>query len=749
MIPPRSLRTAESSLVVLALLTLARAQLPLLGDPLSGSACRQVGYNQDGACASCLGDDALLLVSRADPLRPTIAGRLGEAQLPSWTPRGVESFGTRHALAMGAHGLLLADWDPADSLLETQTLSTGDCRALARSGDTLFAAAGGALEVWLPGDTVQPLFLSYHFTGGQVTALAGGDGRCWAATADSLYAVDYLDPEAPFPLAAVPLAAEALRARRSGELLLLPAGEEGLLAMDLQEPSDPQPLPAWQPGFPVLDILPWRDTKHLAAAAEHGICCVDLAQPEAPELLALWPVSPYSAGLALKGDTLLSAEGEDGLAAYLALEDPDGAPLLQPLGRCSTLPEVLALIPDPFPEFEDRFWLLDARTGFRCIGAGAFHPQGYGEFRQIPLPRPVTGGDLRGSWICGCGTNAGLRIVELLPEGHIVRGLFPYDPVHMLSFGPELLIAYITVNGFVAIKQMTPAPWSMMHHGTINLNCDPRLAAWIADHFLLAAADGRLFNVNVSDPQEPWLVETLEFDRAPTDLQHLDRENRSGPFLLAAGDLLLLELDGAGHLETLQTFEPETGAVVSCTAGQYTAFGAVDPPRLGWFPASLGNPGEGWEDPQWTALPGNPLRLRVGEGAGGLVALENGDLLPCVFSPENRLPRRGEEIRPPAGFALRAWPNPFNPVLRVEFTLPAPGPVRLALYDLLGRRRALLVERRLEAGVARIRWNPVEGSSTEVSQGKKGGGADPGAGIYFLVLECPGGSEVRKLCYLP
>ncbi|MDX1547900.1 MAG: alpha-amylase family glycosyl hydrolase [Rhodothermales bacterium] len=53
----------------------------------------------------------------------------------------------------------------------------------------------------------------------------------------------------------------------------------------------------------------------------------------------------------------------------------------------------------------------------------------------------------------------------------------------------------------------------------------------------------------------------------------------------------------------------------------------------------------------------------------------------------------------PAAFRLEAnYPNPFNPETTIRFTVPAPGPVRLAVYDVLGREVAVLVDAVLPAG---------------------------------------------------
>lgn len=51
------------------------------------------------------------------------------------------------------------------------------------------------------------------------------------------------------------------------------------------------------------------------------------------------------------------------------------------------------------------------------------------------------------------------------------------------------------------------------------------------------------------------------------------------------------------------------------------------------------------------------------------------------------------------------YPNPFNPTTSISFHLAQGGPVRLAVYDVHGRRVATLVEKRLEAGSHSLRFN--------------------------------------------
>jgi hypothetical protein len=57
------------------------------------------------------------------------------------------------------------------------------------------------------------------------------------------------------------------------------------------------------------------------------------------------------------------------------------------------------------------------------------------------------------------------------------------------------------------------------------------------------------------------------------------------------------------------------------------------------------------------------------------------------------------EVRQPETFALHQnYPNPFNPSTLIRYELPSSGPVRLALYDALGREVMLLASGDQPAG---------------------------------------------------
>lgn len=86
----------------------------------------------------------------------------------------------------------------------------------------------------------------------------------------------------------------------------------------------------------------------------------------------------------------------------------------------------------------------------------------------------------------------------------------------------------------------------------------------------------------------------------------------------------------------------------------------------------------------------------------------------------------------PAEFALHQnYPNPFDQVTHMSFGLPAPLPVRLVVYDVLGREVRTLVDEPLPAGWHRASWD-----------GRDEAGRAVAAGLYVVRLHA--GDHVRS-----
>lgn len=91
----------------------------------------------------------------------------------------------------------------------------------------------------------------------------------------------------------------------------------------------------------------------------------------------------------------------------------------------------------------------------------------------------------------------------------------------------------------------------------------------------------------------------------------------------------------------------------------------------------------------------------------------------------------------PPRLSLALYPNPFNPTLTLTYSVPASGPVEVAIFDVQGRRVATLVNEAVPAGEHSITWN-----------GRDAKGAHAASGIYFVRLLHRGRTQVRKTVLL-
>ncbi|MBD3165630.1 T9SS type A sorting domain-containing protein [bacterium] len=101
------------------------------------------------------------------------------------------------------------------------------------------------------------------------------------------------------------------------------------------------------------------------------------------------------------------------------------------------------------------------------------------------------------------------------------------------------------------------------------------------------------------------------------------------------------------------------------------------------------------------------------------------------FDPLNHTPESGP-VLPETITLSPAYPNPFNAVTQVGFTLPRSMSVTLRVVDLLGREVTRLAEGRQSTGYHEVQWNA---------------GSDP-SGVYFIRLETPVADRTRKVILL-
>jgi len=85
----------------------------------------------------------------------------------------------------------------------------------------------------------------------------------------------------------------------------------------------------------------------------------------------------------------------------------------------------------------------------------------------------------------------------------------------------------------------------------------------------------------------------------------------------------------------------------------------------------------------------------------------------------------------------KAFPNPFNPSTKIEFSVPKEAPTSVRVYDVHGRSVATLIDKSLSPGVYRVSWN-----------GKNDRGEAQSSGVYFAQVRSGASRQSVRLTML-
>ncbi len=83
------------------------------------------------------------------------------------------------------------------------------------------------------------------------------------------------------------------------------------------------------------------------------------------------------------------------------------------------------------------------------------------------------------------------------------------------------------------------------------------------------------------------------------------------------------------------------------------------------------------------------------------------------------------------------FPSPFNAEVTIPFALAEAGPVRLAIYNLMGQQIRALADGGMAAGTHRVRWD-----------GRTDMGAEVASGVYWVVLHAGEAVQTAKLALI-
>jgi hypothetical protein len=85
-----------------------------------------------------------------------------------------------------------------------------------------------------------------------------------------------------------------------------------------------------------------------------------------------------------------------------------------------------------------------------------------------------------------------------------------------------------------------------------------------------------------------------------------------------------------------------------------------------------------------------------------------------------------------------AYPNPFNPLTKIAYSVREPGPVAIEVYNVAGRVVRTLLDTELEAGTSGyVTWDGLDDAGDRCA-----------SGVYFYRIQAPGFTASRKMIML-
>ncbi len=377
--PDASLRAAAAALACALGLAVAATPAPVT------AALHQ--YTED--FLSTQRCDTVLTTAAWDTVTATLhLHALPLAQLGSYNTSGTayaaERLGSHLLVADGAANVLLS-FDVSDPAAPTPAFSLplgGMARDVAVTGDWACVSQGSnwKLVTVNVGDPAQPALGSSvnlnGYAGG--VAVAGG----WAYVAQSnagVAVVDISDPLAPTLADTVHTGEWARDVALAGSVLLVADSGAGLTLLDVATPAAPAFLGRLDTGGSCYGVTAVGSLAYVADGAG-GLLIVDISQPASPTVVSSLPLGAFAQHAAVAGDSVYVAGGAQGL---IVVEAADPA---QPrvAGQITSNGYAFQAVPGT-----DAVWLCDGEAGVRSF---RIDPDGVDTTRNAAYSRDLHAG---------------------------------------------------------------------------------------------------------------------------------------------------------------------------------------------------------------------------------------------------------------------------------------------------------------------------------------------------------------------
>ncbi len=655
---------------------------------------------------------------------------------------------------------------------------------IAAVGDRVYAAAGddGLMVLRLDADGV-PWFEDLLDCGGRVLGVAAGDGVLAVLLRDGVVAADITDPARPRLLGRSTVTGRTIQGK--GRTFWV-SGDDGAFVLDLGDPAAPRLAATFPPTDGLRGLAPADDGVEIAGT-DRGLCLVqhaewgrvaplatrtaaarqvatvgtrafvvggatlgafDLTEPDRPVAVGTYRLNDgFLEDVTPWRSYLLAAASRTGLLVL----DPRQPSNVHPVGTL-TLPGT----PMAVAAAGEAAWVTLRQEGLAAVDLA--EPTVPKLAALLPLPHRTGAVQIHGSVLYVGDDAYDVQIVDVAdPLAPVLKGSFtlPYAPRCFAMLGSTLFVGGgLGATAYDCADPVAPVPVGLIEEGSVQ-----GLAA-VGDCLYVATGGSGVRVLDVHDPARPRVKGTFL-----TGASAWDVAVGATALVVGCGDagLQVAPRDGSEFPRptpiAVSTAPDERGGVVPCKAPDAVitlallgddGFDAatLDPAsvRLGQFAAAplardIGTAAASCADVDGDGRSDAVLRFRVGDI--GLGCRDGVVFLKCRDDRGREhfggvLLRADDGVVADDGDAdLALAPNPFNPRTRVRWRLAEPGRARVEVFDLRGRRVALLADEVLPAGPHEVTWDGLGDA----------GGTLP-SGTYFVRLRAGGREQVRRAMLL-
>ncbi len=648
----------------------------------------------------------MMVLDISSPQAPAIIGRVAIAgTTASLTVNGLYGY-----LCAGFEGMEIVNLsNPYIPVSEGRVPEIHSALQSAISGNLLFVAGGieglSILDLSTPAEPTQ--IGGYDPQSWLQAVGVGSNDLCAAADAAEIHLLDVSDPTNPLPIGQIAAPGSSRRLILQENLLVAVAQEAVVRIWNIEQPSQPELIGAINTGGWTTDAVLQGDTLFVCDWIM-GIAAYDIADPRRPDLICNFVSNGFPEGMALEESLLVLAVGDEGVEIWNigeianpffvgamdepgfpqdALFDPDGwiyeaagdAGLRVWEGNLSSTEPIIQLDTPGWANSlglsSNWVYLADGFFGVR-IYARSQHPS-----EAYVIPTEHYAGRLvvaPTGIVYSTQGEGGFYAFRL--EGLSQPEFYGYTATQAMTYSlaaqQNLLVACEGTAGFEVFDVTEPgsSQWLAIVQPEGGAWC----AALVNDLVYIGTGISGLAVYDLSNPQIPQEVGVLPLIGWIQDLEFngFDR---------------IVACSGCEGIYLLET-----------TVALPVIVDAYDTPGFARNAAFYGNQLVVADELDLTLL-GGVTHIAVNRESP-----QNHDVLNC-------------------------FPNPFNPAASIQFSLNATAQIRLAVYDMLGRKIESLLEGRVAAGSHTWNWRPHAGIAS---------------GSYLLSLEVEGARTVRSVQYV-